>query len=354
MAVHFDLERMEQVRENHMKWWRGELGRPLAKIIIEDMYEAEELEIPVISQANCLDFSWTPEQVIEALDNHLSRQEYLGDAFPTVDFCFFGPGIVAAFCSARMDNSTGNMWLFPQEELEIEDIHVKYDPNNPIVQRIKAIYRAGLEKWKGTVIMTMPDLGGVMDIAAVFRGSENLLMDLYESPEEVKRLNEEIQTAWYEAFWDFAEVLKPQNAYSHFSGLLSTTPSYIVQSDFTYMIGNPMFKEFVLDTIRTDTERLDNVIFHLDGIGELRHLDDLLGLEKLKAIQWVFGDGQPQADSWMDVHHKIVNAGKGLMVCGDPESNLKVLPQLSGKQVYISNTLKKDQMELAQKLISVR
>lgn len=354
MAVHFDSQRMEQVRQNHMKWWRGELDRPLAKIIIADMYDVPEHPVPVPSQANCLDFSWTPEQVVDALDNHLSRQEYLGDAFPTVDFAFFGPGIVAAFCGARMDNSSGNMWLFPQEEMEIEDIHVKYDPNHPVAQRIKDIYRAGLKKWQGSVIMTMPDLGGVMDIAAVFRGSENLLMDLYESPEEVARLNAEIQEAWYEAFWDFAEVLKPQNGYSHFSGLLSETPSYIVQSDFTYMISNPMFKEFVLETIRTDTERLDNVIFHLDGIGELRHLDDILSLEKLKAVQWVFGEGQPPAEEWMDVHHKIVNAGKGLMVCGTPDSTLKVLPQLRGAQVYVSHTMKKDQLELAQKLISVR
>ncbi len=61
-----------------------------------------------------------------------------------------------------------------------------------------------------------------------------------------------------------------------------------------------MFKQFVLNTLRTDTEKLDNVIYHLDGVGELNHLDDILSLEKLKAVQWVFGDGQPPAEEWMD------------------------------------------------------
>ncbi len=354
MAVHFDSQRMEQVRQNHMKWWRGELDRPLVKVTIEDMYEVPEHPVPVLSQANCLDFHWSAEQVVDALDNQLSRQEYLGDAFPMVNFASFGPGVLAGFCGARMDNHTGNMWFFPEEELEIEDIHFAYDPNHPLVQRIKDIYRAGLERWQGSVMMSLPDIGGVMDVAAEMRGSQNLLMDLYEAPEEVIRLNNEIQAAWYEAYWDLSKVLQPQNGFTDWSGLLSTTPSYVVQSDFSYMISNDMFRQFVLETIRTDTERLDNVIYHLDGIGELRHLDDLLSLEKLKAVQWVFGDGQPPAEEWMEVNHKITAAGKGLFVCGTPESFLKVLPQMNGPQLYATHSMTKDKLELAKQLIAAR
>ena len=40
------------------------------------------------------------------------------------------------------------------------------------------IYGAGIRKWKGNVLMGMPDLGGIMDIVATLRGSENLLYDL--------------------------------------------------------------------------------------------------------------------------------------------------------------------------------
>ena len=184
MAVQFDLERMEQVLQNHLRWWKGELDRPLVKAVIGDAYEVPECSIPVLSQKTCNDFSVSPEQVVDALDNWLSRQEFLGDAFPSVNMDSFGPGVLAAFCGARLDNSSGGVWFFPKEEMEIEDIHVRYDPQNEYVQRIKAIYRAGLEKWNGSVIMGLPDLGGVMDVAAIFRGSENLLMDLYDEPDE--------------------------------------------------------------------------------------------------------------------------------------------------------------------------
>lgn len=353
MAVHFDLERMEQVRQNHMRWWLGELDRPLVKVTIEDMYPARDLDIPVLSQANCTDFRWSAEQVIEALDNDLSRREYLGDAFPMVGFDTFGPGVLAAFCGARLDNSSGAVWFFPQEEMEIEDIHVRYDPNHPIVQRIKDLYRAGLERWQGTVMMGMPDLGGVMDVAATLRGTENLLMDLYDAPEEAIRLNDEIQKAWYEAYEDLAEVLAPQKAFTNWSGLLSTTPSYIIQCDFSYMIENPMFKQFVLNTLKKDTERLDNVIYHLDGVGELNHLDDILSLEKLKAVQWVFGDGQPPAEEWMDVYRRIAAAGKQMWICGTPESYLKVIEKIHGTP-YATHSMRKKDMDLARKLVAAR
>lgn len=354
MAIHFDAERMAQAQQNHMRWWNGTLERPLVKITIEDAYEAPELDIPVLTQANCHDFSWSPEQVIEALDNKLSRQEYLGDAFPSVNMDVFGPGILAAFSGgAKMDNSTGNVWFFAEEEREIEDIHVKYDPHHPLVERIKELYRAGWDRWHGTVLMGMPDIGGIMDVAATLRGSQNLLLDLYDSPEEVIRLNRELQEAWYDCYRDLSQVLAPQKCWTDWSGLISTVPSYVIQSDFSYMIGNPMFRQFVLETLREDTERLENVIYHLDGVGELRHLDDILSLQKLKAIQWVFGDGQPPAEEWLDIYRRIDAAGKQMMICGTPESYLKVISQIHGTP-YATHSMTRANRDLALELLRAR
>ena len=320
MAIHFSVDRMEQVKENYTAWWNGTLGRPLTRITVVDAHPAENISpTPLLSQANIHDFSWSPEQIIDRMDDQLSQQEYLGDGFPFASLDAFGPGFVAAFCGARVENGTGNVWLFPDQEREIGDIHVKYDPENPWVKRIKSIYRAGLEKWNGMVMMGMPDLGGVVDIAATFRVTENLLLDLYDEPEEVKRLLGEIQQAWYDAYNDLTQVLRPQGVYCDYPGLLSVDPAAIVQCDFCYMISNPMFREFVLETLREDTDRLTNVIYHLDGEGELAHLDDILGLEKIKAIQWVYGFERRGAKHWVDLYGKILAAGKNLWLqtCDD-------------------------------------
>ena len=354
MAVHFDLGRMAQVKKNHDLWWQGKLGRPLTKVTITDAYQVErKAAAPVLSQENCNDFQWSADEMIEALDEELSQYEFLGDAYPFVNMDAFGPGVVAAMCGAKLDNSSGRVWVFPEEEKEIAVIHVKYDPDNIWTKRIKEIYRAGMKRWNGTVIMGLPDLGGVMDIAATFRGSENLLFDLYDEPEEVIRLNQEIHKAWYEAYADIASELKAQGAYTDWNGLLSTDPAYIIQCDFSYMIGNDMFKEFVLETLREDTKRLTNTIYHLDGIGELNHINDILALKDLNAVQWVYGDGKGKASDWLDVYQQIKAAGKLMMINCDPADYLKVLDVLHGEP-YTIHYLKKTERDLAQILIDAR
>lgn len=356
MAIHFSLERMEQALAVYGKWWDGTLDRPLAAVTIRGAYGGErKARAPFLDQSSCADFRWSPEEVIEALDERLSECEYLGDAYPRVNFDAFGPGALAAFCGAKLDNSSGRVWFFPREQKEIADIRVRYDPENPWSRRIKAIYRAGLSRWGGVVAMGMPDLGGVMDVAATFRGSENLLMDLYDDPDEVLRLIGEIETAWREAYRDFESVLRTGNpGYTDWTGLLSPVPSYVLQCDLSYMIGNGMFRRFVLPTLERDADWLGNSIYHLDGIGELNHLDTLLSIEKLNAVQWVYGDGQPGPMRWLPVYRKIQSAGKRIMLSGTPSELLETIGELGGKGMYLNVGLSPQESDMAKALLEAR
>ena len=53
----------------------------------------------------------------------------------------------------------------------------------------------------------------------------------------------------------------------------------------------------------------------------------LLALPRLKAVQWVYGDGKPSARHWMEVYQKIARAGKRNFVIGDVR---EVCGQLGG------------------------
>jgi len=335
MAVRFDAERMQRALDVHERWWSGTLDRPLVSVTVPDAYPQEKrTPAPILSQASCADFSWSPEQVIDAIDENLSRAEYLGDSFPFVNFSAFGPGVLAALCGAKLDNSSGRVWFFPCEE-DVTKLRIRYDPENIWARRIKDICRAGIERWKGSVIITMPDLGGILDVIASLCGTEELLYATVDEPEEVHRLILEAEQAWQEAYADFAAILAPQGCMTNWNGILSAGSTYIPQCDFAYMIGPDMFREFVLETLRRDTERIDNTIYHLDGVGQLIHLDMLLSLPKLKAIQWVPGDGKPGPEMWPEVYEKVCAAGKNIMIIGDGRTNssLELLPKL-GEKIY--------------------
>lgn len=331
MAVHFNQERWEKIRKTYDMWWKGNLERPIIKIFVQDGFvsESPQPRAPFLTQENCTDFSYSPEELVEAMDYELSQYEFLGDAFPMINFDSFGPGVLAAFCGAKLDNSSGRVWFFPEEEKEITDIHAVYDPNSVWVKRIKSIFEAGHKLWKGNVLMGMPDLGGVLDVAAVLRGSENLLYDLYDYPEEVKRLCCEIDKAWMDAYRDLNQVLQPMNpGYSDWLGIYSDRESYVLQSDFSYMISESMFEEFVFPSLKKACEELEHSVYHLDGIGEIKHLKKLLSIERLGAVQWQPGDGQPSAGNWIPIYQQIMEAGKGIKAEGGFEDFEKIYSQI--------------------------
>ena len=318
MAIDFSPERWEKVKETYRRWWAGELQRPIVELVLTGRDPGRpQPKAPVLSQATCADLTIPAEELIDRLDYELSKEVYLGDAFPMVNMHMFGPGVAAAFLGARLDNSTGGVWFHPPADVPVEDLHFTYDPNNIWLRRIKEICAAAMQRWQGQVQVGMADLGGTLDILSTFRPSEKLLMDLVDSPEEVKRLMGEIHELWHRFYAEIDAVLQPVNpGYSAWCQIFSDQPYYIYQCDFSYMISPDMFREFARDELEASSRRLPRCFYHLDGRGQLPHLDMILAMERVNGVQWVPGDGAPGLDRWIDVYRRIFAAGKKTQVYG--------------------------------------
>lgn len=316
MGIAFSKERFDIIKHTYNAWWNHELNRPVTgAIIMSREPNRKEPDIPLLSQANSNDLSISAESIVDRIDYELSKNEYYGDAYPMFNMDCFGPGVIAAFLGAKLDNSTGSVWFHAPEKKHISELHFEYDPTNPWLVRIKDIYKCAVDRWEGKVMMGMTDLGGVMDILSSFRTGEDLLFDLYDEPQEVKRLVNEISVLWHKFYEDLNSVLTPINpGYSDWSGIYSDVPSYILQCDFSYMLSPDMFREFILDEVRQSCKKLDRSIWHLDGIGELAHLDYLLSIKELNGIQWVPGAGNAPCHEWLEIYRKIKNSGKLLQI----------------------------------------
>ncbi len=160
----------------------------------------------------------------------------------------------------------------------------------------------------------MTDLGGNLDILQTFRPSEKLLFDLYDSPEEVERLVWEAHDVWWHYFRDFENLTDKNPGYSTWSSIFSEQPHYMLQCDFCYMIGPDMFEKFVKPELIACCDKLTNSFFHLDGPGQLVHLDSMLEIDSLKGIQWIPGAGAADLKEWPDVFRKISDAGKKIQL----------------------------------------
>lgn len=316
MHIHFSPDRWQNIKTTYGKWWAGELERPIMPVIsTENESNCKKPQHLWENQKTFADLSISPKALIESYDYELSKMRFVGDAYPYFNMACSGPGIIAAFLGADVDASTGRIWFHPKDILPIQELHFEYDAENIWFKRIKDICCEGLEKWQGQVLISMPDIGGAMDILSTFRPAEHLLLDLFDEPDEVKRLIWELHQLWFRYFNEINEILYPLNpGYSDWSSVYSCKPSYILQSDFSYMIGPDMFEEFVLPELAASAKKLPASIYHLDGVGQLAHLDLLLQIHELGAVQWVPGDGKPPQKEWPHVYQKIHSSGKNILM----------------------------------------
>lgn len=166
---------------------------------------------------------------------------------------------------------------------------------------------------------SITDLGGIMDIVSSLRGAETLLYDLYDYPEEVRAYTKEVKDLWFEGFQKQVETIRQTGQpYNNWMNIPSAKPWYPIQCDFCAMISPTHFEEFVLEDLAEQADRIDRTIYHLDGKGELPHLDMILDIPSLTGVQWVPGDGQPQHwdEQWFRIYRKIQDKKKNLVLTG--------------------------------------
>lgn len=310
--VMFTREQYAKVSNTYKKWWANELERPIAGIVIGG-FESKRTPSnnPSINFMTAWDFNITTEQFIDAYDWQFSRTRFFGDAFPRISMTGFGPGAAATFMGCTPQPRPQSVWFLPDKKVPIKELHFEFDPDNKYLRRVLNIYEAAMEKWHGAVVIDQLDHGGNLDILASFIDAEDLACEMIDNPDEVVRCVNEIQELWVKYFDMCAEIMKPEACgHSYWFGLYNDNPSYILQSDFSYMISPEMFDLFVAPELKKTSEHMENAVYHLDGVGELPHLDSILKIESIKGIQWVPGDGEALTKNWDHILKKIMDGGK--------------------------------------------
>lgn len=315
--------------QDYTAWWQGELDRPL--ILSYGQKEGVVCRRKLHNFFTEYSQEISAEEIVSIVEEDLASKIFYGDAYPSF-WPNFGPGVVAAFVGlANLHSTSDTVWFKPKEIKPLSEIHITAKLDNPLFKRIKDITRVAVERFGSIVQVGFPDLGGNLDILASFRTTEKLLLDLVDHPEEVERVLWESHKAWWTYYREFEQIIK-KKCLGTVSWACTWAPgrTYMLQCDFAYMISPEMFARFVLPELRSICKKLDYSFYHLDGVGQLPHLDLLLGLPELHGIQWIPGTGNAPVDAWINLLKKIRQAGKLVQVNTTCEGALNVLRQIGG------------------------
>jgi 5-methyltetrahydrofolate--homocysteine methyltransferase len=224
------------------------------------------------------------------------------------------------------------VWFSPPADLPLDKLQFEHDGANRWWTRIQAITCAAVRRWDGQVAVGHTDIGGNLDVLASFRTTQRLLFDVLEQPDQVERLCKQITDLWLRYYDELDALIRPTcRGTTCWAPIWSSGKTYMMQSDFAYMISPDMFERFVLPDLTACCETLDHGFYHLDGRGQIVHLDHLLSISRLRGIQWIPGDGQPPPDQWLPLLKRIRDGGKLCQVFVSPDGARTIVQNLGGK-----------------------
>lgn len=331
-----------ETKQRFIRWWNreglliGMWGAPETRRAVHEPFDAPAVPAE-IAERYC-------NAAFRAAQNHhrLSRSVFPAEILPMAE-THLGPGSLALFCGSQPGFSEDTVWYYPcmEDEAEPESLPpLRFDEKNPWWITSEKISRACVELSQGQYLVGCPDLIENVDILSSLRGGQTLCLDMIERPAWVEQKVAEINQVWFEAYQRIYDLIKLDDGSAAFGAFYVWGPGKTakLQCDASAMFSPQMFRRFVVPALSAQCEWLDNSLYHLDGTQAMVHLDTLLQIAPLDAIEWtpqagIETGGHPR---WHELYRRILAAGKSVQVVGvRPAEVMPLLNAIGREGVYL-------------------
>ena len=303
---------LEETKRHYENWWQH-------KGTIVNMWEhfqqgvSPHADIPLPETPRDNQQRWfDPEWRARYLDWYVAHSCLMADMLPVAN-THLGPGSLAAILGGTFEGGDDTIWIHPDPEFKDD---ITFNPQHPNYLLHKELLKACKQRAKGHYYVGMPDLMEGLDVLAALKGTDRVLMDTVMQPEVVERQMQQINDIYFRVFDELYDIIREgdEMAFCYFS---SWAPGKMtkLQSDISTMISEDDYRRFVQPFIRDQCQQVPYTLYHLDGVGAIRHLPALLEIQELNAIQWTPGVGEPQGGSpkWFDLYRRILDGGKSVL-----------------------------------------
>lgn len=327
-------------------WKRQNKGRPLMHVVAEKEGAKDEARAAALRSVDMDDKYCNPQRIVERFRYWCETHDFLAESFPNVSVDF-GPGSMAGYLGSEIVFAKDTVWFDECVEDWNDAPDLAFDPENKWFKKHLDVFRGVKELAGNDFYIGLPDIMENIDVLASLRGAQNTIFDLMDEPEETQRRIGQVQDLFYkfnDAFYELAKQTENDadaSCYTVFQ-IWGRGRTLKLQCDFSAMMSPTQFREFIQEPLRQQAKQADNILYHLDGPDAIRHLDALMEIEEIDALQWTSGDYNPDGtfEQWYEIYDKAVAAGKGLWVkvySGTPEEWMERIDRLVER--YGSNAL---------------
>lgn len=289
-------------------WWHRDVAdRPV--------FMAEANTRPDRPITRRLELMGDPELWLAEKIKDMQQARRVGDIPPRVRIDF-GPVLLGSLLGGRREVRSDTSWthaFIDDDWSNAPDWTIPDD--HPDLLLLRKLTRMVAADAAGRYLICTPDLGGSADVLLNLRGPAALCMDVVMRPDTIKAAIDGVCASWRRTFADlYSNALEFHAGLVHWLALWSNQPYAVAACDFSAMIGPTHFQELFLPAISTQAEAAGRAVFHLDGPDAARHIDAVLEVPQIQAIQFTPGAGSPSALQWLDMLRKIQDKGRSLLI----------------------------------------
>ena len=257
------------------------------------------------------------QRIVDRYRYFCETHAFLGESFPNLNIDF-GPGSLAAYLGSDIGFKEDTVWF--KKCLDSWDgvPKLQFDPENKWFKKHLQLAKDCRELAGKDFYVDMPDLMENIDVLASLRGAQDVLMDLLDEPEKVGERIKEVTDCYYDYYNRFYNVIKDEeggNAYTVFQ-IWGPGRTVKLQCDFSAMMAPDDFRTYIQPSLKAQSEKADHVLYHLDGPAAIKHMDALMEIDGIDALQWTSGDAGPDGTlpDWDVIYDKAIAAGKSIWV----------------------------------------
>ena len=247
-------------------------------------------------------------------------------------------------CHVIADHQTGSTHTLPPDGFHRNPEIPEFNPNNPWVVKMVEFIPAlsNLSEGKFPVGMTL--LRGISDLLSALYGGENFILRMFESPDEVKTVIQQLERYWI-SFGKHLLNNLPEfhgGTGSFFYAVWTPGKTIWFQEDAAALLSPELYEEFIFPSVKKITESFDHSVIHLHP-SQFIPASYLLKTE-ISVIELHRDIGGPKAKELYG-YHSMVLENKPLIIWGDltdddldyildklPAKGLLVIPVVKDKQ----------------------
>jgi hypothetical protein len=332
-------EDWDETRQRLEAWWRGEFFGRCALALYAPKKNPPDLPPPPPPT--------TPKEIgfdfldpsPERFEYRLSRNYYGGEALPRWIGSAAARSCLPAILGCPTDpvNPTRLWTPILTDPDRVGGENLELDPDSAGYRVAMAALKRAVRTAQGKAFVAIGPIGGSGDTLAGMRGTERLLLDCVERPEQIYAAEKRINAIWMDYYERCYAVTKEANdgGATNWLGVWAPGRYSPLINDFSFNVGPETFRDLFLPFIRKQTEFLDYSLYHLDGVDAFRHVDALLELPRLGAIQVIPGPKTPGALHFVSMLRKIQDSGKRVFIDLMPDEVEPALKHLSARLLYI-------------------